>query len=940
MKTAFSNFVRCIKCGRNILESRSEVVKSIEDIDGFQVELNLNMNLNLKNRRFEKFHQCNKDCFDDNNNATNGQLIEFDLIQTVKKLVFHPVYEGVEIVTIPEGNNLLDDNQVVQEDNLSNNSHDSGSPQINPERALDAMLELLSEDEDNEEVQETSTSRNTGSGSSQRQDTEQAPDQTDVEDVDNNPSRNISQSANWNETESQMVRGRDPVDSQTEDDLDDKYITIMFPVSDKVSKLIHVKNSYDSKKIENLLYSGNKFDQNVLSELYLIQSKKYLSSSNLYSGTVLDQAERTVRIDQFSNESKIRGSEKYNMKMSDDMEARFDTNGNFCLRVLLEIPLNNEETVATCLLQENIVVTVSMEGDSGNLLERKYYVHSHKSNLNCREGCVKVDLETYLEAEDNFDKKNLRNKYLPTYVLSCARKLEEFVQCLVKCPKSDFFSSEFFFQLVFKIDSTICIEGLMWPECFKFINLALASESYTGQLDKDVERQFLIKLEESLFCSSDLDSISSNLNISQLKAQKIKSKIRKNQVHIENSCSSCSDIKLPSLAMILTKPLDTVGNGYSIKRFMEIFKNLLKDLGDYGKKTLSTFEWLNFIWEERIRDVSVENNIFSMVIEEEKIDFIMDTYFLELMNKWPELFLLAPYHYCLSFSIAGRREIIFKRKKISDCFTHFYCEAFLNVTDSTLVIDPIFGYDQWMWTKEKDSDGGATYFLRDHKEISLAEAISLVDPIKFRGLSSSAVDYVHTLPGSKLFFKKVSTETDVTFKDNDGFYEQNESSVSRFFKRLNGVNLILCEFLCWYEYAGSQKSSELFPVYHHKLSQIEDSDVLTLNEKELLPTIILCENGDVLQKRKSQKIIRCPLTHYLSDEYKFSKCLLFSRLSSYEELTLDSADTLFEKCVDPTKPMDSVTNPRIVEFNERYCVLRIICLVFIFIFEFQENVSL
>ena len=53
--------------------------------------------------------------------------------------------------------------------------------------------------------------------------------------------------------------------------------------------------------------------------------------------------------------------------------------------------------------------------------------------------------------------------------------------------------------------------------------MLLANNSFNEDINKEAEKEFLLKVEEAVFCSSDTESISKDFNISSSKAQKIKS---------------------------------------------------------------------------------------------------------------------------------------------------------------------------------------------------------------------------------------------------------------------------------------------------------------------------------------------------------------------------------------------------------------------------------
>ena len=136
---------------------------------------------------------------------------------------------------------------------------------------------------------------------------------------------------------------------------------------------------------------------------------------------------------------------------------------------------------------------------------------------------------------------------------------------------------------------------------------------------------------------------------------------------------------------------------------------------------------------------------------------------------------------------------------------------FFSALDSTVCIQPIFNHSDWL----KQDDQIDSLSLPGHSEISLATAISLTDPRKFRIIASRPVQYIHASQDYKFSFKKVNRENDVSYKNEenqDQHFELMETHLTRFYKRLNGSSLLMSEFAVWYEYIGDAKSVDLFEV--------------------------------------------------------------------------------------------------------------------------------
>ena len=136
-------------------------------------------------------------------------------------------------------------------------------------------------------------------------------------------------------------------------------------------------------------------------------------------------------------------------------------------------------------------------------------------------------------------------------------------------------------------------------------------------------------------------------------------------------------------------------------------------------------------------------------------------------------------------------------------------------------------------------------------------------------------------------FKKVEKRTDKSYSvDGENFFlELQESAISKYFKRLNGIDLLLCEFAVWFDFLGQEKSESLFEVYKEKLGKIEDSSDASIMRKEALPELLLVENGNVFQKRKKPKILQHVDFDVDSYEYRYSQVMLFGNNLNFPDLT-------------------------------------------------------
>ena len=829
-KTAYSNIIKCCVCKCNILETLSEEVDNSDN----------ERNLNLVDRRFEKFHKCRSTCQtvnEDENIQAPPAPLEIRSISHLDKMMFYPVLNNCELAS------YLPENEENEEEDNSENGDDD-----NP--ALDALLELL-------------------------------------DDEDSQP----------------------PVNDQMVEDV--KSFTVFSPNSSKVKTVIRKK--FDVKTdLLKIIYSGSEFHQDSISFLYASQANKYLSNVNYFNGTIANQDQRYIQVEAYDNDLHIRGSSRYNSKIYDELHFRMAQLGQVCLKLSIHLSQENEVTLASALMQQNKVVTVTLVGDQTNELQRSYYVHNHSSDTNCQNDCDKVSLHDYLQTDDS-TKNHLKNKFVPTFLLTASKKMEEIVN-LVKYPSSPLYSEDYFFQLVFHLNGNITIQGFLWPVSFKAFNTTIADNSFTGEVNIEVENKFLKELEETVLTTSDKERLSEKLKLSPEKLDELSSKVEKYQIHIDPTCRNCPPLELPCLETLVSRELQTLENSYSVRRFLDILLSFLRRLSNFGKNSLSVIEWLDHIEEERVEDLVIDEEKISVKIEDEVLDFKKDDYLLSLLNKWKDENTIVPlYQYCVSQSKFGYQSVLLKRSFVRDSFTHPFSDVILRAENSTQTLEPIFG-SMDLSNKVECYGGHSTHYMSNHQEISLAEFISLMDQRKFRVISSRPVQYVHTLPQTKLLFMRSNAQTETSYSvENDPrtLYEMIETVVTRYFKRINARKICLSELCIWYEVLPAEKSAEIFQAYSNKIQLVEESEIETLNGTDMLPQYILCTNSDVFVKRKKSKIMKHPTVEYLSSEYKFMKVLLFLPHDNYEDLNEEvTIDLMFNKLKDQS-------TIRLVEFNER-----------------------
>ena len=146
-----------------------------------------------------------------------------------------------------------------------------------------------------------------------------------------------------------------------------------------------------------------------------------------------------------------------------------------------------------------------------------------------------------------------------------------------------------------------------------------------------------------------------------------------------------------------------------------------------------------------------------------------------------------------------------------------------------------------------------------HIEISMSEAVALLDP-KIKLIKSSCpIEFVNAIKPEKrtMTFMKTPARSTDTFEDatSNDLYDICFSNIMRYSMRIGLIKLILSQFCVWYEFPGREESQVFHEKHIEKEIEIPSSDVELVsleNKKEYLPELIFLENGNVMKKRKNQ----------------------------------------------------------------------------------------
>ena len=700
------------------------------------------------------------------------------------------------------------------------------------------------------------------------------------------------------------IEENDDVDQEQNPGIIDPSSKVSFPVG--TESLSSYPSSVQLKslsgfQIQQLLHQSRPITSDNLSLLYEHQLHKYKkskASQDLYVGKIKDTASRTLtNAKPCSNARRISGSALWKSKQDLDVHSRMSQLGPHALFIEIDLPLKSS-VMASVLSQENKVVSVEMVGGMTHELERVYKVHrSHNSDTDCRPDCQAVGLEDYM-TEKNIA-LNLTNRNLSTHVLASDFFTNSFVSNILKSPSSLLYSEDYQLQTVFKEDGSLKVLGVIWPEKMKKMNLLNIDRSLSEENKELIQNDHLKFVGNTITTSSDAAVLKENFHLSDLESQALVRLVEKNQIHFCHSrprCPRCENPELPSLELTNTITPENHQNLVTCTRLRHLFTEKLKNLSFDDLRSLEIMEWIEELSEFIEGNEINEVNIWSIQIEDETFKLFLDDILTGLILRFGTCPLAAAYQYsvmCVTFG----GQVILKQRKLIESFTKPYNPFYLKAAEAQVSIKPVHGLNEWKNCKYSDQFQNTSNEpeLFDHSDISFTEVLSLSDTNIKNVKASSKVEFLYTGPECKNLFKKVEKRTDKSYSvDGENFFlELQESAISKYFKRLNGIDLLLCEFAVWFDFLGQEKSESLFEVYKEKLGKIEDSSDASIMRKEALPELLLVENGNVFQKRKKPKILQHVDFDVDSYEYRYSQVILFGNNLNFPDLTKEFVENKY-----------------------------------------------
>lgn len=687
-------------------------------------------------------------------------------------------------------------------------------------------------------------------------------------------------------------------------DLLNQNICLMWPRVSSAIQIIGKDKKVSEQNIEiEKLYRNDPLSIYDLDRLYENEIHKYKyfeNSTSLFVAQIQDVNAKTLSsVEKVKSEFGITGSEDWRNVQQTQFQERQSQLGHIYITVKIELPLNSLDLIATSLVQDGYVITNDTCGLGTGEIVVKYLMHlNHKSDTDCDQSCQTLDLKEWIE-ENLFETDKLCHQQIGIQVAAIHQRLFSFVKNLVQAPASCLFSNSYYFQLIFDVDGTSAIVGAIWPEKLDEINKNIASRG--GCLDEKEEIEDLIQFIEGILSSSSEERIiRSNFNISIEEAKRIAGLVKSYQIHIcnnmcEESCDHRHNIELPSLTTILKTKCSELNSTASDKMKAKM-KLEMESLSLQEKTNMSTYDWLESVWEKVIAEIDDEMKEFKITLDDGdelifEIDEKVEMFLEQFLSDNP---LTALYHYALSCeNHKDDSFLVIKRLKLIDSYTKSYNPGFLRAQESTLCVNLVRSNRLFrklitsskhpITNEEKDLFSNRDIFF-SHRLISLLEAMSLADKTKRRIVSSSKCEFVNAKLKRRLLVKKVKKPSPNTFKlsHSEGNYELLSTNISRYFQRKNGDCLLLAEFVLWYDFCGKEKSEEISALYENR--QVPPSEIKAiLDDRIMLPKFIICSNGDALKIREKKKIMITPKSY---DDYEmmYSKCLLYLCLKSESEI--------------------------------------------------------
>ena len=665
---------------------------------------------------------------------------------------------------------------------------------------------------------------------------------------------------------------------------------VLIPTNLGSLKIFERKKLDQPSNIRRILYNCEKPSVEDFSSLYVDRLLKFKHRKDFFDrvlGTICDDRQRVLSsIKPIIDTSSIHASEHWEEAKRNANKFRFRQHGPVSIGFRIVTDPSDIETIATCLVIEGKVITVTFEGDEGFDLKTKYYLHPHNSSEECLgESCQKQDLEEILEGSQI---ETFNPRYSSTYICSVYQKTHALVENLIKTKSVDLYSEDYFVGVNFNSKGNAIIEGSLWTPPCDSLNEALGCSSLAGADLNTKDEPFLEFINKSIFTTMSPRILKDKLNITDDKANDLGLIVATNQMDLQ----SIPQVLGLESAFVESPSVDAESNIAASKEFTRMIQELLMVLSDEEKLDFPLPQWL----ADQVDKFEIETNEEVVVLKHgiQELLFKKEERLVNLMQRLGVLQGIYQYSTTCSDKVGG---IVLKGEQVSNLFTRPYNPTLMRSFKCKMDVFPVNGFTDWAAKTDllpmdnPEHDESLNVHDETHRTGSVIELYALADAKKIQDIYSSPSEFVDCSEEGDQKFKKVKEETAESYKmeGSDGFFEILSSNIQRHQLRMNGKHLLLAESCINYDFVGKKKSEELFDIFGKNLSKIPQTDVQSIydnmNGEKVMPEYILCSNRHALKIRRKRKILQYHEFLDGSKEFRRNKVLLFFPLEPGSLLT-------------------------------------------------------
>ena len=541
---------------------------------------------------------------------------------------------------------------------------------------------------------------------------------------------------------------------------------------------------------------------------------------------------------------------------------------------------------ASILLQLNRVrVDVEERKDGNGMIDIKYKVHpDHNNATACEENCQIVDIADHRQKHPDF---LLEGPLLPACVNLVQSRFHQLIALLssiMKCPR---YCATI--QFPCQKSSTSELVMISWPDSLSEINKKVAHDDKLTTEDKDSLCSYV---DDNFTASLDVTYISQAFNISIESSEKIVELAKSYQYHFGNIFPK----KVPSNVTLMKEIL---GSGLSgqvtlVKTWEELQDTFNKELDKLPQEAFSTAsqktldDFLQHLEQSEGYSLNEEDKFFQLKISSYPIFKVEKDKMLQQLLQYSGFSkLCAIYHRAVTVSAKPGVEIVLKRPFLRDCYTLEYNPLILLAAESTVEMQTI-GADQkeaasLVSQTEKIMPKELHEFAADHTEVSVEEAIWLIDPKKKLIKRNIKPVYINTRENKKLKFRKADIPNPLlNFTDiDDGLeFQLVKDMHDAYLERPGAEGAVLDQFLMYYKDDNEEGEGV----------DEESPWIVTCQDypepPERMPAVIVLQSGKRFTLRKVPKVVSYPTPPEDTDDYVRQMVVLYHPHRSYDEVNV------------------------------------------------------